>query len=166
VDLQTDHANCGACGNACRLLPITAICAGGSCDCYPDYLCPSTNTCVTGCNTCPGAPLSCENRVRTCVSDGATSCGDPLRCGYPCTSDCGLCGGYACPAGATTFPLTCLADCATCYAPGQPTHHCAVAYSCMFDCTNCGAQTNVCPDGTCCWRGAAELRQSGAGGLR
>ncbi|MGH7283690.1 MAG: hypothetical protein ACRELY_19365, partial [Polyangiaceae bacterium] len=79
ADLQTDVANCGACGNACGSAANAAVtCAAGKC----------TSTCNAGSIDCNKDP-----------SDGceATLAGDPKNCSA-CGRDClgGACNGSVC----------------------------------------------------------------------
>lgn len=76
VDLQTDAANCGACGNVCDALER---CVAGSCltcggegqACCADLSCESGLTCTGG--TCVG-----ECSVGSCTTDA--DCCAPLLC--------------------------------------------------------------------------------------
>ncbi len=96
VDLQTDEANCGACGEICESTLVGVACIAGEC----------VRT------SCPAAlPLQCGETVDDCV-DPATdpnSCG---ACGAVCeTGVCvaGTCGG--CDEGEIVCGGICVATC-------------------------------------------------------
>lgn len=88
VDVQADHDNCGACGDACA---ATKSCVGGQCKC------PS-NTLDTGnfCEECGDLGKRC------CAGNTCPRAVDPLIC-YPDTDTCVRCGddGQFCCAGGT-----------------------------------------------------------------
>ncbi|MEZ4407046.1 MAG: hypothetical protein R3A52_11285 [Polyangiales bacterium] len=81
--LATSAANCGACGNVCRLANATARCAAGAC---------AVAACAAGFADCDGNPANgCETDTRVTVS----SCG---ACGAACSAVNGTpsCSGGAC----------------------------------------------------------------------
>jgi hypothetical protein len=73
IDLATDPANCGSCGNVC---PAAASCTNGSC-------------------TCPGSESICNESCVDLMSDRmncgscGTDCGDLFCLEGQCSSDCG-----------------------------------------------------------------------------
>jgi hypothetical protein len=125
VDLQTDHANCGGCGNAC---PVGVVCSGGGCACSGGLVlcgteCVSTQSdtqhcgnCTTVCDTgefcragvctseCTPATESCNNADDDC--DGQTDESVTRSCDTPCgagtqTCTAGLWGTCSAPAPTT-----------------------------------------------------------------
>lgn len=135
VDLNTDVANCGACGTrcveptggaaACRAGRCTVACASGyhPCNggCAPDV---STATCGTSCTPCPT------------LANGSPTC-DGARCGITCNP-----GFHPCGAGCVSdaSPATCGSSCSPCPAPAGGTATC-VAGACGV---SCNAGTHLC----------------------
>ncbi len=130
ANLQSDNANCGACGKAC---PSDQVCANGTCreSCTPDQ---------TKCGG-EGGPAYCANLQ----SDNA-------NCGI-CGKTCGTlssCIAGACVAQCTQNQLTCIPDAGTPY--------CTDYLSDNANCGGCGKACpsnkpvcagGICSDGTC-----------------
>jgi len=168
VDLDTDDANCGSCGNACM---AGMECNGaGACDeaCEEgltacDGSCVDTNTDGANCGSCGTA---CEDGM---VCDGAGACGASCvegltACDDSCVdldtddANCGSCGnacddGMECD-GAGTCATACLPGnvrCETaCINPLNDSMFCGATGDCEGD--NAGsacAGSAACTDGAC-----------------
>ena len=77
VDLSTDPANCGACGNPCL---ISGACQNGAC--CRTGTCGSL-TCPATADTCSGPGLSCGSSDISCYChnvEGASVCGSRTGC--------------------------------------------------------------------------------------
>jgi Carboxypeptidase regulatory-like domain/IPT/TIG domain len=87
--LDSDHANCGACGNACG---ANESCTGGACLCAPTTCAAHSWNCGTAPDGC-GGTLSCGTCANglTCGGDGT-----PNRCEQP-PGPCDLRGGAKIP---------------------------------------------------------------------
>lgn len=114
VDLDTDPAQCGACGSAC---PAGVACVDGTCDCpgnaiVCDDVCVPIGSDPANCGDCGvacGGGEVCF--MGTCGSD----CGGLTQCGQACvdtTSDAANCGecGMACGVGQACVNGTCACD--------------------------------------------------------
>jgi hypothetical protein len=135
VDLLTDMANCGACGEICESSLVGVACIGGEC----------VRT------SCPAAlPLQCGVTVDDCV-DPATdpnNCGD---CGVVC--DSGVCIGGACGACAEG-QTTCVGYCADTCCDNNNCGACGVVCT---DGRTCFEGICDCPSGDCgCAEGQIE----------
>src|SRR5207245_827051 len=101
VDITSDPANCGRCGNSC---PATATCKAGACTC-PDA---GQVACDTSCTTLASDPNNCGQCGRRCQTgeqclSGQCSCTGPglqmcgLRCAIigedpvACGASCAMC---------------------------------------------------------------------------
>jgi len=104
IDLSTDPAHCGECGNAC---PATAPCIDGTCTC-PNGESVCNGSCVdltsdpTSCGTCGTDCVDLFCLEGQCSSD----CGDLSECSGACvdltsnSDNCGTCGS-ACSTGSS-----------------------------------------------------------------
>ncbi len=121
VDLNTDTANCGACGHVCSLANAAASCSNGAC---------AIATCNAGFADCDGNPANgCEVNLGTSVAN----CGS---CGAACSNNNGApsCTGGHC--GIACSPG--FADC-----NGNATDGCEVnTTSNVNNCATCG---HACP---------------------
>jgi len=94
VNLQTDNANCGTCGNTCT---STQTCQGGQC---------VNNACPAGQTECPAGSGHCVDTQTDEANCGA--CGNACAAGQTCEG--GVCtGGGTC--SGTEDPCSSKADC-------------------------------------------------------
>ena len=116
ANLQTDNANCGACGRACVLANAASTCTAGAC---------AVTTCNAGFRDCNGVAIDgCEVNTQT---DNA-NCG---ACGVTCTAG-RVCSGGVCG-------TTCASPLVTCGV--APATYCS---NTSIDPSNCGACGTVC----------------------
>lgn len=175
INLSTDIANCGGCGNVCPARPhAPATCSGGSCALVCD---PGTLNCdgnlTNGCETIPSMDVvNCGGCGMTCQSFPHTA---PSLCvGGVCSFGCGA--GYAncdglvsngCEVSTATDPMNCGACGRTCGAgqtcaggvclcpSGQPP--CGGACpNLATDNDNCGACGVACVPGQGCCNGVCQ----------
>ncbi len=135
VNLATNTANCGACGNVCNLPNAVAGCSAGGC---------TIASCAAGFADCDGvAANGCEINTQTSVGN----CGG---CGQVCSpaSSTGACVAGTCQVG------TCDAGFANCN--GLPVDGCEVnTQTSVGNCGGCGQicapanSTGVCSAGAC-----------------
>jgi hypothetical protein len=88
VDLQTDPANCGACGNRCA---NGTECVAGSCVCVPGGTCQTDDDCCEG-ESCLGGTCSlitCQGQV--CPFDQCDPAND-CQCYTRTEQNAGFCG--------------------------------------------------------------------------
>ena len=121
VDTNSDAANCGSCGRACR---TDQACSGGACGC------PSGQTeCGGRCVDPTREPQHCGRCGNVCASGRCTSgvCDCPTgqtRCGTACVDtqtdamNCGMCG-RACRARGACIAGVCIEQ-RSCRTPGTP----------------------------------------------
>ncbi len=146
VNLQTDTANCGACGTACA---TGLVCTAGVCACATGTTlcsgrCVNTLTDTANCGACGtacGAGLVCTAGRCVCPA-GQNLCGG--RCVTLTTdaSNCGACG-TVCPSGAacTAGACVCSAGLTACGS---------TCVNLTSSNTNCGACGRTCLTGTTC----------------
>ncbi|MEI8255061.1 MAG: hypothetical protein WCJ30_05250 [Deltaproteobacteria bacterium] len=159
VDLQTDRANCGACGTAC---PTGSACTGGACGAVGT--CPGV--CTPGqaggaCGNC--GTLTCDANCQwVCAGGGRCSPGDTgASCGgcslgtQTCNASCGwrCVGGGACTAGAIG------AACGNCLL-GRMTCSGSCAWGCVGGGACAVAATQACSVNVVCRCGALSGFQS------
>jgi len=163
VNLDTDPANCGWCGNSCD---SDEVCTNGSCSC-PSYArlcsgrCRNTQTdasncgscgtscgtgqsCVAGACVCPTGQLYCSSRCRQ-ISVDRSHCG---ACGNACgTGQACVNGSCVCPTGSTNCSGRC-------------------RYT-ISDHSNCGSCGNSCSSSKVCTTGGggSSCQSSCASGL-
>ncbi len=170
VDPNTDPANCGACGKACKsgeqcnAGQCLLTCGGGSFKCdggCADLLGDPSNCggcgvkCEPGfvCND-GGCALSCQSGYDKCANDaGVPTCTNPMTNDY----NCGGCGnvcepGTRCEGG--TCNVTCQAGLSVCTfqvdAGDGGTSSVDKCVNLIVDTNNCGGCGNVCEAGTFC----------------
>jgi len=154
IDLETDSANCGACGNVC---PAGQGCSSGTCAARCGNSGGSTGgNCGADCSMCPGT-VSCGGAC----TDTQVDLGNCGGCGIACDS------GQACTAGACV-PIcagggvckpdgycgtACPAGSALCGAAASSTAT-ATCIDLETDPRNCGACGNACAAGQGCNQGS------------
>ncbi len=122
-DLESDPANCGACGNACGGLQQ---CRSGVC----------ALPCPTGTVLCDGTCIEPEHHHRYCGASGGCGKGSGSR-GATCAVD------EVCVDG--TCELDCAGGLVACASNGG-----AVCVDVRTNGAHCGTCGNVCPAGTTC----------------
>ena len=107
VDVSSDAANCGGCGNAC---PVNALCQAGQCYCRTGYT-ADNNQCVVAAagtttdNGCPAGMSPCPDGYCYELASSDTNCG---ICGNVCPTGM-VCSASTCmnaPTETTTAPTT------------------------------------------------------------
>ena len=134
ANLQTDNANCGACGNSCA---AGVTCQGGTCPCAGPTSQPC-GTCNTGTET-----RTCNNTNGTWSAWGACGGATDLQTDY---ANCGSCG-HACGGGTVCQSGACSCPSSEVTCSGQ----CVALQSSATNCGSCGA---ACPVGIACKSGA------------
>ena len=154
ADLESDPANCGACGNACL---TDQTCEAGACECPPDTeLCH--DRCVDyandkdNCGSCGNAcgdEQTCSESTCVCP-EGREVCGDACVDYTNDKDNCGSCGN-ACVGEETCLEGTCTLVCkndtdivcnGTCVDKNTSNAHCG-------NCETACEPTNTCVEGTC-----------------
>jgi Cys-rich repeat protein len=186
VDTGTSAANCGACGNACRLPNATAACSMGRCTigmCNPNYAdCDgvASNGCevdlratVTHCGTCnaacPGRPRTvpacvdgscryvCEAGFAECNGVDADGCEVDIRTDG---ANCGGCGRACRPlngAGRCTAGACVVTACEPGFADCNMRPEDGCEVSLNSDARNCGTCGTACPSGQVCQMGRCSM---------
>lgn len=143
--VQSNEANCGACGNVC---PGSVPCIAGECQC------PEGRTmCNDACVDTRKDPKSCGRCARACAAgevcdDGTCSCAPENVCAGACTDrmtdaqNCGKCG-RRCPDSTACVKGSCV----TC-EDGELA--CDDGRCVPSDEDNCGQCGRACPVGTTC----------------
>ena len=133
TNLQSDNANCGACGHACS--SGQQCCHGG---------CVNKSSFQTDVNNCGSCGHACQS--------GQTCCGGTCTNTATDSSNCGTCG-KACASG-----LVCASGACNC---PQDTNSCnGVCINVKgSDANNCGSCFNVCPSANphCCLGGCTDF---------
>ena len=121
VDVQSNTANCGACGTTCTLTNAAPACSSGAC---------AVATCVAPYGNCDG------NAANGCEVDTSSSVANCGACGMACLARAG--SDVSCVAGSCTYVCsTGRADC-----DGNPANGCEVDLS--TNAANCGHCGSVC----------------------
>jgi hypothetical protein len=166
VDLASDSANCGACGNACM---TDHFCHGATCVTCADG---NRTSCSGVCADLSSDPANCGACAKACANGQVCSSGGCVEtctaaknaCGASCvdlTSDpqnCGECGhscaaGQSCSAGACRCSNASQVACgSTCISPDTDAVHCGATPGCGagqgFPGTAC-AKSGYCQMGAC-----------------
>lgn len=125
VDLKSDNANCGKCGNAC---PASATCNAGNCVCAQNQ------------NRCGNACVDVKTDLNNCG-----------KCGTVCGGDAGsiMGGTWACVAGACTVQCQGMkTNCTgTCVDTTSDINNCGMCG------TACDPSLEACSAGKCCPQG-------------
>jgi hypothetical protein len=142
VDVQTDRANCGACGKLCS---GQELCQGGRCVCTGG----GGSSCSGGFTCCPSG---CRNLDTDTANCGA--CNRSCRQNETCVSGACKCAGMAGCSGSQTCCSTGCADtsndpnnCGMCGKKCMPGKACKAGV-CEGECTGC-AMGETCCNGTC-----------------
>jgi hypothetical protein len=141
VDLQTDIANCGQCGNACL---SGGLCVSGSCTCTGGKVdcgdaCVDTKSDSQNCGACGKAcdtGTRCEAGVCNCTDASDTVCGTACVNLDTDANNCGKCG-TTCASGGT-----CAAG--ACHCPGSDVVCGGACTALDSDPNNCGACGQPC----------------------
>jgi hypothetical protein len=154
LEIQSDPANCGSCGNAC---PANQVCSKGACGAG----CAAGLTkCGAACVDITGSQVNCGSCGNACPADqscwqsacicptGQDTCGANGACVdvQANTSNCGKCGnacatGASCTGGSCACPGAQIACSGKCVDPSS-------------DKSNCGACGKTCSGSTSCLSGA------------
>ncbi|HQP38342.1 MAG TPA: MXAN_6577-like cysteine-rich protein, partial [Polyangiaceae bacterium] len=147
VNLQTNFANCGACGHACA---AGQLCSSGTCQvsCQAGLtncsgLCVNTltdNANCGGCSIACGAGKACVNGAcsATC-QPGFSVCAGACADLQTDSKNCGACG-TSCPAGKVCVSGVCTGVCPTGWDVCS-----GVCSDLKGDAANCGACGSACP---------------------
>jgi hypothetical protein len=145
VDLQTDHDNCGECGNTCSW---DLRCLAGSCSCMATVcgsICVKVDENPENCGACGNACADnqwCDHGSCTSVCEG-TIC--DRWCTDLTTNDgaCGACG-HACGSAESCQSGVCVCTGTMCGS---------VCVDLSSSATNCGTCGQLCGPGQCCTDG-------------
>ncbi|HVR64276.1 MAG TPA: hypothetical protein VMU50_20390 [Polyangia bacterium] len=160
VDLSSNLANCGTCGQGCSFANADAACSGGACmmvkckDGYGD--CTAAPGCETAlntsdhcgsCNPC-AANLKCDAPTRTCVDicTGGGSGNASHCCGNAdCPANLPVCSNHVCVGKAVGATCASGGEC----AGGACVEGVCCNNTCPGKCSSCLMTNTGKPDGTC-----------------
>ena len=164
--MQTDPANCGACGVVCDPPKASGACVGGAC---------TVGTCDAGWADCNGLLADGCEYATTGFATDPNHCGDcatTCGAGYVCLS--GVCGLAVCPAGTEdcvappgdceTNTLTSLDHCGGCSllcAPANATGNCTGGVCSVASCSAGWADCNGLASDGCEYSTAGFLTDEG-----
>ena len=183
TNVQTDNANCGACGTkcgageACVAGKCAASCGTGASLCSPDggaAYCANFQSDDANCGACGtkcGSGEACVNGQcgSTCGQNG-TLCTPATGAAYCANvqtdnANCGVCGagcpaGEACVAGAcsVTCPGTQINCAGSCVAPATDPNHCGASGDCG---ATTGSAGTACSAGQACVQGSCSASCGG-----
>ena len=164
IDVQSNAANCGACGTACT---GTQVCRMGAC--VEDMMCPTgQQRCGATCIDTTSDAMNCGSCGNACAageSCNGGACRAPecmmgqTRCGSACVdtntdaANCGSCGnacsaGQACMAGTCRASMMCMTGETACGG---------VCVNTMTDAMNCGGCGAACMTGQVCMGGTCQM---------
>jgi hypothetical protein len=178
VDLQTDPANCGVCGNQCD---PGATCTAGGCTCTagqidcggtvgcrnistdpnhcgscngPNHQCIPGDTCVAGVCTCPMGEITCAGLGGQVCTTPATDPANCNACGHACEQgDTCVAGVCTCPTGSMMCGAGPIGT--VCADLGNDPDHCGAcgtactpAQACLSSACTCRPGLTLC-NGTC-----------------
>jgi len=159
VDQQSDLANCGACGTACKTGEVCSLgkcavsCGGGTTEC--SGLCKDTQSDINNCGMCgtkcAAGQVCSAGKCGTSCGSGTTECSGVCRDTKTDRLNCGACG-TTCKDGEVCSDAVCKTSCG-----GGLVDCTGVCRDTATDRLNCGACGKTCAAGEVCSAGKCGL---------